>query len=132
MDSLTPARWNGIIAALQSGEGAIRLPRFTLAGAYDLKRPIANLGMGLAFSDFADFSRISTVPLKITSVRQRTWIDVNEEGTEAAAATSVGIGVTSAPVAFVVDRPFVFAIRERFSGAILFLGKITTLPAPAS
>jgi serpin B len=57
-------------------------------------------------------------------VEQKTFVEVNEEGTEAAAATAVGVGVTSAPlvVTMRVDRPFVFAIRERLSGTILFLG----------
>jgi len=51
-------------------------------------------------------------------------VDVNEEGTEAAAATSVEIGLTSLPASLMVDRPFVFAIRERLSGTILFLGRV--------
>jgi serpin B len=55
-------------------------------------------------------------------------VDVDEEGTEAAAATIVGVGVTSAPAAFRVDRPFMVVIRERFSGTILFIGKIAKLP----
>ena len=62
--------------------------------------------------------------LYITRVDQKTFVEVNEEGTEAAAATAVGVGTTSAPliVEMRVDRPFVFAIRERLSGTVLFLG----------
>jgi serpin B len=56
-------------------------------------------------------------------------VDVNEEGTEAAAVTNVGIGVTSLAPELRVDRPFIFAIRERFSGTILFIGKIVRIPA---
>ena len=75
----------------------------------------------------ADFSRIADVRparLYLTRVEQKTFVEVNEEGTEAAAATAVGVGVTSAPevVEMRVDRPFMFAIRERLSGAVLFLG----------
>jgi serpin B len=68
--------------------------------------------------------------LFISLVKQKTFVEVNEEGTEAAAVTSVGIGVTALPVRPVmhVDRPFVFVIRERLSGTILFVGKIVTLP----
>jgi serpin B len=62
--------------------------------------------------------------LFISEVMHKTYVDVNEEGTEAAAATSVGMGVVSAPPMVVVDRPFLFAIRERFSGTILFMGRI--------
>jgi len=65
--------------------------------------------------------------LYISRVEQKTFVEVNEEGTEAAAATAVGIGVTSGPLAMVVDRPFVFAIRERLSGTVVFLGVINTV-----
>jgi serpin B len=65
--------------------------------------------------------------LFISFVQQNTFVDVNEEGTEAAAVTVVGVGVTSAPAeppVVRVDRPFVFAIREKLSGTLLFVGKI--------
>ncbi len=67
--------------------------------------------------------------LYLTRVDQKTFVEVNEEGTEAAAATAVGVGVTSAPqvVEMRVDRPFVFAIRERLSGAVLFLGVMNAI-----
>ena len=80
--------------------------------------------MGIAFSSDADFSRIADAPLAISRVEQKTFIEVNEEGTEAAAASAVGFTRTSVPVEaeMRVDRPFAFAIRERLSGAVLFLG----------
>jgi serpin B len=67
--------------------------------------------------------------LYLTRVEQKTFVEVNEEGTEAAAATAVGIGKTSAPepVELKVDRPFVFAIRERLSGAVDFLGVMNVI-----
>jgi serpin B len=58
----------------------------------------------------------------ITRVKHKTYVNVNEEGTEAAGVTAVEVGVTSAPVPIVVDRPFLFAIREALSGTILFVG----------
>ena len=61
-------------------------------------------------------------------MKQKSFVTVNEDGTEAAAATSVGVGVTSAPVPVVVDRPFLFAIRERLSGTVLFLGVVLDPP----
>ncbi len=76
----------------------------------------------------ADFSKINAdADLYISEVMHKTFVDVNEEGTEAAAVTSVGVGTTSfGPVSptMRIDRPFVFAIRERQSGTILFIGKI--------
>ena len=84
--------------------------------------------MGIAFGCeplTADFTRIH-VPseLCITEVKHKTYVDVNEEGTEAAAVTSVGVGVTSAPPSVQIDRPFLFALRENLSGTILFMGVI--------
>jgi serpin B len=77
----------------------------------------------------ANFSRMSAGDnLFISFVKHKTFVDVNEEGTEAAAVTNTGISVTSLPPCLCVDRPFVFAIRERFSGTILFLGKIVRVP----
>jgi serpin B len=81
--------------------------------------------MEIAFDEFnADFSNISDWLLYISKVKHKTFVDVNEEGTEAAAVTSVEVGVVSMPPTVVVDRPFVFAIREKFSGTILFMGRI--------
>lgn len=86
--------------------------------------------MGLAFSPtLADFSRIlASRDLFISDVLHKTFVQVDEEGTEAAAVTVVEVGTTSIEpgTLFVmrVDRPFIFALRERQSGTILFLGKI--------
>ena len=127
-DSLTSATWANATRDTSYGTLDVSMPRFRLADDNSLKDALTSLGMGIAFSDGADFSRIANAALTISRVQQKSWLDVNEEGTEAAAATVVGIGTTSsAPVSFVVDRPFVFAIRERFSGAILFIGKVAKL-----
>jgi serpin B len=84
------------------------------------------MGMGIAFSNSANFSRIANASLAISEVKHKTFVEVNEEGTEAAAVTSVGIGLTAMPStpSLRVDRPFIFAIREHQSGTILFIGKI--------
>ena len=131
VDSLTSDAWRTLATdglGGSGGAGTVDLPKFTLAFGQSLRGPLAALGMGIAFTDQADFSRMTSVPVLISDVKQKSWIDVNEEGTEAAAATSVSIGVTSAPPGVRVDRPFVFAIRERFSGALLFIGKVARLP----
>jgi serpin B len=108
------------------------LPRFKLEWQRALNDDLKALGMHDAFDTAADFTRMSPRgrELFISLVKQKTFVEVNEEGTEAAAVTSVGIGVTALPVRPVmhVDRPFVFVIRERLSGTILFVGKIVTLP----
>ena len=92
---------------------------------------LTTLGMGVAFGDAADFSRMSrTDGLVIDMVKQNAFVDVNEEGTEATAVTTIGFTVTSVQQRYDVrvDRPFVFAIREHLTGALLFLGKVNALP----
>jgi serpin B len=125
--SLRPDRWNHWISSMTTAEGRVYLPRFTTRYEAALKDVLSDLGMGLAFSDDADFSGIrSAGGLKISEVRHKTFVQVDEEGTEAAAATSVEVGTTSVqdPFIFRADRPFIFAIRERHSGTILFIGRI--------
>jgi serine protease inhibitor len=109
------------------------LPRLKLEYERKLNDDLKALGMLDAFvPDGADFTRMAPAPtghhLYIDFVKQKTFVEINEEGTEAAAATAVGIGLTSAPPAMRVDRPYIFAIRERLSGTILFLGKIVEMP----
>lgn len=128
--SFNDASWKALEQSLVEQKAHLSLPRFRLTWAATLNPQLRALGMGIAF-DAADFTPMSPrgTELVITKVIQKTFVDVDEEGTEAAAATSVGVGVTSAPPSIRVDRPFVFVIRERFSGTILFIGKITKLPA---
>ncbi len=131
---LTAARWQGWVQGLQDARIGLVLPKFRLEYKRELQGDLEGLGMARAFNpDLADFSNMADLAampgnLFLTRVTQKTFVDVNEEGTEAAAATSVGVGVTSAPMTVVVNRPFLFAIRERHSGTILFLGQITRIP----
>ncbi len=110
------------------------LPRLKVTYERTLNEDLRALGVRNAFvPDGADFTRMSPLGrhLYIDYVKQKTYVDVNEEGTEAAAVTSVGVRVTSAPpqpVVMRVDRPYLFAIRERLSGTILFIGKIVQMP----
>ncbi len=131
--SLTPAAWEALLGGLRAG-GAVelRLPRFRLEYKRTLNDDLKALGMRQAFvADGADFSAMSPLgrQLYLTFVTQKTFVEVNEEGTEAAAATGVGVSITSLPPSMTVDRPFVVAIRERLTGTILFVGVINKLPA---
>lgn len=132
VDALTPERWAAWTGTLREQKVEVAMPRYRIEWADVLNTPLASLGMRRAFdSNLADFYGIADVRparLFISEVKQKTFVDVNEEGTEAAAATSVAIGISSAPVVpvVIVDRPFVVAIRERLTGSILFLGKITS------
>ncbi|HEY8469810.1 MAG TPA: serpin family protein, partial [Longimicrobiales bacterium] len=123
---LSPAWWDGLVAALDSVELDLYLPKFKIEYDAYLNGPLVAMGMDRAFSADADFSRLTPGGVCIQYVRQKTFVEVDEEGTRAAAVTTVGVGVTSAPEPRImrVDRPFLFAIRERFSGAVIFLGTI--------
>lgn len=109
----------------------ISLPKFEIESGHDLMGTLEALGIHAALSQKADFSRISDEALCIGSALQRTLIKVDEEGTEAAAVTNIGMDVTSpGPVEveeFVFDRPFAFVIRECSSGIVLFTGRVSKL-----
>ena len=101
------------------------LPRFKLTGEFDLSKTLKAMGMIAAFGD-ADFSGMTGQrDLFISEVVHKAFVDVNEEGTEAAAATAVVMsrGVEAAPL-FYADHPFIFLIRENSTGSLLFLGRV--------
>ena len=109
----------------------LQLPKFRLEYEIELSEVLSALGMGIAFdADTADFSRMITEPwdLFISRVLHKTFVEVDEEGTEAAAVTAVEVSFDTSVgpgggIYMVVDRPFVFVLRERLSGTILFIGK---------
>jgi serpin B len=124
---LTPDRLAEWLAAAKDHETAeLYLPRFRVEARYDLKRPLQALGIREAFDPRrADFFGMHTSRerLFVNFVVQKTFVDVNEEGTEAAAATAVGLMKKSAPPSVVANRPFLFLIRHVPTGTILFIGR---------
>jgi serine protease inhibitor len=107
----------------------VGLPKLELSYGKVLNDVLEAMGMGIAFDEgLADFSRMIDLPPGLNAyldfVRQDTFLRVDEEGTEAAAVTTVGVGVTSMPPSIIVDRPYLLVIRERLSGTILFMGAI--------
>jgi serpin B len=109
----------------------VTMPRFKFAFEMPLNDILKEMGMKKAFdSALANFSKITDDDLYISSVLHKSFIDVNENGTEAAAVTSVTFTTTSMPVDppekiyFTVDKPFVFAITEKDTDAILFIGEV--------
>jgi serpin B len=123
---MTQQRWMEWTSTLSSEEGELYLPKFKLEYEKRLNDVLKAMGMAIAFSpSLADFTRIDKRgQLFISEVKHKTFVQVDEEGTEAAAVTSVEISRTSMGLVIRVDRPFVFAIRENHSGTILFMGKI--------
>jgi serpin B len=126
VDGLDSEQWAWWMTNLSEVEVVVEMPKFSFEYEIGLKDVLTSLGMGIAFDDSsADFTKINPAgDLHISTVKHKTFVQVDEEGTEAAAATSVEVGVTSAPLPFVIDRPFLFAIRERITGTILFMGKM--------
>jgi serine protease inhibitor len=105
----------------------LTFPQFKYGYEKQLKNILTNMGMGIAFTDKADFSNISDLDLLINDVTHQAFIETNEEGTEAAAATIVDIGTTSFPVSTFtlnVDHSFIYIIREITTNSILFMGRV--------
>lgn len=125
-ETLTAETLAGWTAGLRDLNVDVTLPRFKLSGRFDLEDTLMAMGMVDAFSGQADFSGMTGArTLFISKVVHKAFVEVNEEGTEAAAATAVvmGRGVSQTPV-FRADHPFLFLIRDRASGSILFLGRL--------
>jgi serpin B len=144
---LLPADREGTLSALESqlAEGDVLaelsilgredvqvwLPKFEMTEELDLGSTLQSMGMTLAFSDRADFSGMAAdAKLQISKALHKAFVEVDEKGTEAAAATAVVIGLTSMPMqpeepkVFRADRPFLFLIRHKASGAVLFVGRV--------
>ena len=128
---LTRENWNNWGTLFSDRDIQLQLPKFRYAYEEKNMKPILTaMGMGLAFNpDSADFTRINAGGnLYISGVKHKTYIETNEEGSEAAAVTSVEIGVTSVgpdqPYSFTINRPFVYFISEKSTGTILFIGTV--------
>lgn len=130
VSALDENSWNTWIESFQEPQPVdIKLPRFKYEYEILLNDVLTNMGMEVAFTNAADFTGINRqADLFIDFVKHKSFIEVNEEGTEAAAVTVVAIGVTSVGgqqnIQFVVDRPFMYAITEKSTGAVLFMGTV--------
>lgn len=122
--------WQQWLSNLSDKEGLIALPKFTLQYQAELNDTLSNLGMKSAFNN-ADFSNLTEESIVISEVKHKTFINVDEKGTEAAAVTSIGIRATSIPInspfQMIVNRPFLYVIQENKTGTILFMGTINQL-----
>ena len=117
-----------VLATMRKMKLDVALPKFTMTWMGELNKPLVTMGMTDAFNSRADFSGMSERAkddgLHITAAVHKAFVEVNEEGTEAAAATGIGMGATSIPPSFRADHPFVFIIRHNTTGAILFVGRV--------
>ncbi|MBK9265484.1 MAG: serpin family protein [Polyangiaceae bacterium] len=125
--SLTGAKMDQIVGSLSHHMVDTTMPTFEFESKFGLVDPLKDMGMGIAFSDGADFSGINGKGgLVITDVIHQSFVKVNEAGTEAAAATAVIVGETSVPepATISLDKPFVFFIRDFKTKAVLFVGRV--------
>ena len=128
IESLDNELWQQIVAGLHTANVHLKLPRFKQECEFKLNEPIASLGINLIFCE-GYLNGIADDPrLVVSNIKHKTFVEVNEEGTEAAAVTSVEVGYTSigpsVPVPFHIDRPFLYLIKEKSTGVILFIGRM--------
>ena len=131
IDQLSNENWNKWLSEFYEAEKLqIHLPKFKFEYKNQLNDELKNMDMGIAFDpEYADFSKInSTWQLFISRVIHKSFIEVNEEGTEAAAVTLVEMNYTSfggeTGIHFYVNQPFIFAIKEKYTNTIIFMGKV--------
>jgi serpin B len=137
--SLTPAKMQHLLGQLwPAGTVIVTMPKFKMEAQFRLRDTLIAMGMKKAFDmKMADFSGVASREtmqrdgnLSISAVIHKAYVDVNEEGTEAAAATAVGavaagLPPPTPPIIFRADHPFMFLIRDNRSGSILFIGRVT-------
>lgn len=128
---LSQENWSNWNALFEEKEGSLMLPKFTMEYESSLNQALTDLGMGVAFeagkADFSGMAAGATSDIYISEVKHKTFIQVDEAGTEAAAVTSVEVGTTSMPVydfELNFDRPFFYAIQDSETGAIIFMGSV--------
>ena len=126
--------WKITVPGFSERQGLLVLPKFKLENTLELNQPLEVLGMKMAFNQGkADFSGMFSDPHFISEVRQKAFVEVGEEGTEAAAVTAIAVATwaiqmePSKPFEMIVDRPFLFAIADARSGMILFMGVVNLL-----
>lgn len=130
--SLDAEKWNTVTSAFDGqekyGELTVFMPKFKFSYEKFLNDQLQSMGMVDAFVPYvANLSGISDASIFVSFVKQNTFVEVDEKGTEAAAVTTIGVNTTSyppQPQIFVVDKPFVFAIRERTTNTLLFIGQV--------
>lgn len=130
-NQLNQDNWSNWQAHFEAKAGTLMLPKFTMEYEKSLNQVLAELGMGIAFepgkADFSGLAAAAADDIYISNVKHKTFIEVDETGTEAAAVTSVEVGTTSMPAydfELNFDRPFFYAIEDSETGAIVFMGAV--------
>jgi serpin B len=128
INHLDNTAWQNVVDKMVRQNVQLKLPRFKIECEMELNEPVMNAGMKRIFT--GGFENISDKPLCVSKIKQKTFVEVNEEGTEAAAVTAVEVVYVSypptppTPVPFFANRPFLYLIKEKSTGAILFIGRM--------
>jgi serpin B len=127
LPSVTDQNLNGWLNLMSTRKADVSFPKFKYGYKKELKSILSDMGMGIAFTENADFSNISDINLLISFILHQAFIETNEEGTEAAAATIVGIEPTAiiSPYNLNLDHSFLYIIRETTTNTILFMGRVS-------
>jgi len=130
---LTGKQLRDIISRMEQRQVKVQLPKFGVRSEINLKDTLSKMGLESMFSKSANFDRMSETKLEVDNGIHEAYININENGTEAAAATGFSMNTRSmphetvAPVSFVADHPFLYAIVHKGTGAIVFLGKVNSV-----
>lgn len=125
LQAYTATEWSAMQQSMTKGSMDIGLPKFTMNFEIPLNAVLRAMGMPVAFTDQATFTKMNPAGgLTLSFIKQNTFVAVDEQGTEAAAVTTGGVSTTSLQMPTLCDRPFVFVIHEKTTGAILFTGRV--------
>lgn len=132
IQDLDGEKYAEMLSYMTNSKSMVAMPKFKSKYSYDLENPLKAMGITKAFSDYAEFGKISTKKeFKITKALQNTTIEVNEDGSVASSTTRIDGGIDTStgelPEEFIIDHPFIYLIRERQTGAILFIGKVQSM-----
>ena len=128
IEYLDDSSWQNVVSNLYPSKVWLKLPRFKIECEIPLNEPVRNAGVEQIFR--GGLFNISDTPLAVTNIKQKTFVEVNEEGTEAAAVTvieirqSTGLIIEYEPIPFFANRPFLYLIKEKSTGVILFIGRM--------
>lgn len=125
LQTYTASEWTALQQSMTKGSMDIGLPKFTMNFEIQLNAVLSAMGMPTAFTNRADFTKMNPAGgLTLSFLKQNTFVAVDEQGTEAAAVTTGGVSTTALQMPTLCDRPFVFVIHEKTTGAVLFVGKV--------
>ena len=129
LNALTADRWKQLTTNMQSENVILQMPRFEVSIDQDLTQPLMAMGVKAAFSrsnaDFSGMLKDSSIPLFISLMKQKTKIEVDEKGTMASSVTVSTVTTGKPGPEFLANRPFLFAITEKSSNILLFIGKVS-------